>query len=177
MSTNINVDFANGLKAILGATLQEVSNTENGVRTRQILTERFTATWAVSYDFYRPKLSIDYTGNLYGPMRLPLLGELDPRSEYSPTWSQQNIQFTYKGFDNFEIYGGVKNLLDWTPNRGNPFLIARANDPFDRNVQFDNNGNVVPTPNNPNALSFDPSYVYAPNQGIRGFIGLRYRLQ
>ncbi len=177
LSTNINVDFANGLKAILGATLQEVSNTENGIRTRQILTERFTATWAVSYDFYRPKLSIDYTGNLYGPMRLPLLGDLDPRSEYSPTWSQQNIQFTYKGFDNFEIYGGVKNLLDWTPNRGNPFLIARANDPFDRDVSFDNTGNVVPTPNNPYALSFDPSYVYAPNQGIRGFIGLRYRLQ
>ena len=70
-----------------------------------------------------------------------------------------------------------KNLLDWTPNRGNPFLIARANDPFDRNVSFDTNGNVIATPDNPYDLSFDPSYVYAPNQGIRGFIGLRYRLQ
>jgi hypothetical protein len=26
-------------------------------------------------------LAIDYTGNLTGPMRLPLLGELDPRRE------------------------------------------------------------------------------------------------
>jgi len=30
------------------------------------------------------------------------------------------------------------------------------------------------SPNNPNALTFDPSYVYAPNQGIRGFLGVRY---
>ena len=107
-------------------------------------------------------------------MRLPLLGDLDPRSEYSPTWSIQNIQFTYKGLNNFEVYGGIKNLLDWTPNRGNPFIIARASDPFDKEVTFDNNGNAVATPNNPYALTFDPSYVYGPNQGIRGFFGLRY---
>ena len=109
-------------------------------------------------------------------MRLPLLGDLDPRSAYSPTWSIQNIQFTYKGIDNFELYGGIKNLLDWTPNKGNPFIIARADDPFDRNVAFDSGGNVIATAENPYALTFDPSYVYAPNQGIRGFIGLRYRI-
>lgn len=67
-------------------------------------------------------------------------------------------------------------MLDWTPNRGNPFIIARANDPFDKEVTFDANGNAVATPNNPNALTFDPSYVYGPNQGIRSFIGLRYTL-
>jgi outer membrane receptor for ferrienterochelin and colicins len=66
-------------------------------------------------------------------MRLPLLGELDPRRSHSPWWSIQNIQLTYDGFRNFEIYGGVKNLLNWTPNKGNPFIIARADDPFDKN--------------------------------------------
>ena len=71
----------------------------------------------------------------------------------------------------------MKNLLNWTPNNGNPFIIARANDPFDENVEFDTNGNVVATSENPYALTFDPSYVFAPNQGIRGFIGLRYILQ
>jgi len=109
-------------------------------------------------------------------MRLPLLGDLDPRDEYSPVWSIQNIQFTYKGIKNFEFYGGVKNLLDWTPNKGNPFIIARANDPFDKDVTFDNNGDVVATADNPYALTFDPTYIYAPNQGIRTFFGLRYRL-
>lgn len=173
---NADAVFGSGIKASLGATYQDVSQTENGTTTRQILTERFTGVWSFSYKHYPTNLTLDYTGNIYGPMRLPLLGELDPRQEYSPTWSIQNIQLTYDGFDNFEIYGGVKNLLNWTPNKGNPFIIARADDPFDENVQFDNNGNAVPTTDNPYALTFDPSYVYGPNQGIRAFVGLRYKL-
>lgn len=174
VSANVDIAFPSSFKIMVGATWQDVSNTENGVTQQQILTESITATWNLSYTFRSLHLTADYTGNLYGPMRLPLLGDLDPRSEYSPTWSIQNIQFTYKGLNNFEVYGGIKNLLDWTPNRGNPFIIARANDPFDKEVTFDNNGNAVATPNNPYALTFDPSYVYGPNQGIRGFFGLRY---
>lgn len=174
VSANLDIAFPSSFKIMVGATWQDVSSTENGVTQQQILTESITATWNLSYTFHALKLTADYTGNLYGPMRLPLLGDLDPRSEYSPTWSIQNIQFTYKGLNNFEVYGGIKNLLDWTPNRGNPFIIARANDPFDREVTFDSNGNAVATPNNPYALTFDPSYVYGPNQGIRGFFGLRY---
>lgn len=176
VSANVDMVFPMGLKVLVGATLQDVSSTENGVSTRQVLTERFTGTWSVSYSFDDPKITLDYTGNIYGPMRLPLLGELDPRQPYSPTWSIQNIQATYTGMKNLEFYGGIKNLLNWTPNRGNPFIIARANDPFDRDVTFDSQGQAVATDNNPYALTFDPSYVYAPNQGIRGFLGLRYRL-
>ncbi|MBU2974695.1 TonB-dependent receptor [Zobellia sp. B3R18] len=176
VSANVDFSFTNGFKFLLGATLQDVSQTENGVTERQILSESFTGTWNASYEIKNIDLSIDYTGNIYGPMRLPTLGESDPRSDYSPTWSIQNIQFTWKGLENFEFYGGIKNLLDWTPNRGNPFIIARAHDPFDKNVTFDPNGNVAATPNNPDALTFDPSYVYGPNQGIRGFFGLRYRI-
>lgn len=174
VSANLDIAFPSSLKIMVGATWQDVSNTENGVTQQQILTESITATWNLSYTFHSLKLTADYTGNLYGPMRLPLLGELDPRQAYSPTWSIQNIQFTYKGLHNFEVYGGIKNLLDWTPNRGNPFIIARANDPFDKEVTFDNNGDAVATPNNPYALTFDPAYVYGPNQGIRGFFGIRY---
>ena len=176
ISANLDVVFPSGFKFLLGATFQDVSQTENGIKTRQILTESYTGTWNLGYTFQNVKLTVDYTGNLYGPMRLPTLGETDPRSDYSPLWSIQNVQFTYKGLKDIEIYGGIKNLLDWTPNRGNPFIIARANDPFDREVVFDSNGIPVATPNNPNALTFDPSYVYGPNQGIRGFLGLRYRI-
>ncbi|MEC3964150.1 TonB-dependent receptor [Flagellimonas halotolerans] len=174
VSANLDIAFPSSFKIMVGATWQDVSSTENGVTQQQILTESITATWNLSYTFHSLKLTADYTGNLYGPMRLPLLGDLDPRQEYSPTWSIQNIQFTYKGLNNFEVYGGIKNLLDWTPNRGNPFIIARANDPFDKEVTFDSSGNAVATPNNPYALTFDPAYVYGPNQGIRGFFGLRY---
>jgi outer membrane receptor for ferrienterochelin and colicins len=151
----------------------DVSTTNNGIKTSQILTENFTGTWAASYKIKKMNLSIDYTGNVYSPMRLPLLSNLDPRKPYSPWWSIQNIQFTHSGIKKVEIYCSVKNLLNWTPNKGNPFLIARANDPFDKNVVFDSNGKAVATPDNPYALTFDPTYVYAPNQGIRFFVGCR----
>ncbi|MGG7035193.1 MAG: TonB-dependent receptor domain-containing protein [Flavobacterium sp.] len=174
VSLNADVVFRNGLKMIMGATYMDVSKTENNVTTRQILTEKFSGTWTISYRIPKVYLDIDYTGNVYGPMRLPLLGDLDPRKEYSPVWSIQNIQLTFSKIKGLEIYGGVKNLLNWTPNKGNPFIIARANDPFDKNVQYDSNGNVLATPDNPYALTFDPTYVYGPNQGIRGFLGMRY---
>jgi outer membrane receptor for ferrienterochelin and colicins len=110
-------------------------------------------------------------------MRLPLLGDLDPRAKFSPWWSIQNIQLSFSGIKEFEIFGGIKNLLNWTPNRGNPFIIARSNDPFDKEVVFDSSGKPLLSPNNPYALTFDPSYAYAPNQGIRMFLGLRYNLK
>lgn len=164
ISTNIDMVFTNGLKFILGATFMDVNKTENDVKTRQILTERFTGTWSVSYRIPNFYLDIDYTGNVYGPMRLPHLGENDPRKKYSPVWSIQNIQFTFNKLKNCEVYFGVKNLLNWTPNKGNPFIIAGADDPFDEDVQ-------------PGELSFDPGYVYGPNQGIRSFLGVRYTLK
>ena len=177
LTLNMDVAFSNGLKVIAGGTLMENTLTRNGIAEQQILTEKFTGTWAISYKIKEAKLAIDYTGNVYSPMRLPLLGELDPRSPNSPWWSIQNIQLTYSWFKNFQIYGGVKNLLNWTPNKGNPFIIAGANDPFDKEVQFGNNGQVIATANNPNALTFDPNYVYGPNQGIRAFLGLRYNFK
>jgi outer membrane receptor for ferrienterochelin and colicins len=195
ISVNYDAMITSGVKLLVGGTFQDVSQTENNITKRQILTERFTGTWAASYKNYKYNLTLDYTGNIYGPMRLPLLGELDPRKKNSPVWSIQNIQLTFDGLNNFEIYGGVKNLLNWTPNKGNPFIIARAHDPFDENVDFNEtgetqsypvpnsnreidvpNGGAIPTEENPYALTFDPSYVYGPNQGIRLFFGLRYTL-
>jgi outer membrane receptor for ferrienterochelin and colicins len=164
----------------------DVSNVENGIKTRPLLTENFTGTWTVSYKINPINVSIDYTGNVYSPMKLPLLSETDPRNPNSPWYSLQNIQFTYSGWKNFELYAGIKNLLNFTPKRNNPFLISRTEDPFDKNVQTSDgttvdmnghtvpNGQIVATPSNPYGLSFDTTYVYGPNQGIRGFFGLRY---
>jgi len=178
LSLNADLTLLNGFSFLLGGSLLDVSTEEGGVKQRQILTERFTGTWSISYKFLDNKMAIDYTGNVYGPMRLPLLGPLDPRPEESPWWSIQNIQLTYKGLKHFEFYGGVKNLLNWTPWKNqDESIIARSFDPFDRGVDFDGAGNVLATPENPNALTFDPSYVYAPNQGIRGFLGIRYSIR
>lgn len=171
VSLNLDLSWDSGLKIIAGGTLMDVSVTENDETFRQLLTESFSGVWSIGYTFENLQLSVDYTGNIYGPMRLPLLGELDDRPEYSDWYSIQNIQLTRVISEQWEIYGGLKNLLNFTPPANS---IARAFDPFDRNVQFDNNGQVVPTADNPNALTFDPTYVYAPNQGIRGFLGVRY---
>lgn len=178
ISLNVDVAFPSGLKLLAGATVMDVYNTEEGEKTRQMFVERFTGVWNVGYTFKNIGLTVDYTGNAYGPMRLPLLSDDDPRSEYSPLWSIQNIQITKKIKNNIEIYGGVKNLLNWTPNKGNPFIIARVHDPFDRELgSFDPvTGDPIVSPTNPYGLTFDPSYVYGPNQGIRGFLGVRYNL-
>ncbi len=173
VTINTEMLFQNGFNAIVGATLMDVSVNENGISERQLLTENFTGTFTIGYYIKQLKLKIDYTGNVYSPMRLPLLGELDNRPEYSPWFSIQNIQVSTKIKDNWEIYGGIKNLLNYTPPTNS---IARAFDPFDREVTFDAEGQPLATPNNPNALTFDPSYVFASNQGIRGFLGVRYKI-
>ena len=95
-------------------------------------------------------------------MRLPLLGADDPRAEFSPVWSFQNVKLSFKKNNNIAFFAGVKNLLNWTPAKNNPFLIARANDPFERDAT--------------QSLPFDPTYIYAPNQGRRIFVGLNYTL-
>lgn len=66
--------------------------------------------------------------------------------------------------------------LNWTPGLNNPFIIARTHDPFDKQVQYNANGKVRQTSDNPYALTFDPTYVYAPNQGMGSFAGMRFTL-
>jgi outer membrane receptor for ferrienterochelin and colicins len=176
---SVNTDYrtAGRWKLGAGATYMDVSVVENGMKEQQILTERFTGTWTISYTLPVQHMDIDYTGNIYSPMRLPLLGVLDPRPGMSPWWSIQNIQVRWHRKKGIEIYGGVKNLLNYLPGSGLPFLIARTHDPFDKQVQYGANGQILATPDNPYALSFDPNYVYAPNQGIRFFVGLRVTLR
>ena len=162
IALNIDATFTNGLTLNAGATLMDVSITENNVKRKQLLTESFSGVWSISYKFNN-NITLDYTGNIFGPMRLPLLGENDTRSKNSPWYSIQNIQATKKFMNSWELYGGVKNLLNFTPNANS---INSANNPFDVGVN---------TEENPE-LAFDPSYMYASNQGIRMFLGLRYTI-
>ena len=179
ITLNAEINFGHRFKSLMGATVQDVKKSErddNGKKTgtQPMLTEKWSGTWAVTYNIPMLKLTIDYTGNVYGPMRLPLLSANDPRPAYSPVWSIQNIQFTKLFKGQIEIFGGIKNLLNWTPAKKSPFLIARSHDPFDKKVEYDATGKVLVTAENPYALTFDPGYVYAPNQGLRIFGGLRF---
>lgn len=181
-SANLDFNIHQRLKGMVGATVQDVRRVEENAagqkqKIRPVLTERWSATWGITYTVPSAGLTFDYTGNTYGPMRLPLAGPLDPRPEFSPVWSVQNLQLTKWFSEKWEVFGGVKNLLNWTPTKGLPFLIARAKDPFDKDVQYDASGAVLATAANPYALTFDPTYIFAPNQGRRLFLGLRYQLR
>lgn len=173
VSLNSDISFPLGLTMNIGATLMDVSIHENNIKKRQLLTESFSGVWSISYKLKKSKIKIDYTGNVYGPMKLPLLSELDPRKGESPWFSIQNIQVTKNIGTSWEMYGGIKNILNFTPVRNS---IARSSDPFDTGVVFNSSGEAIATTNNPYALTFDPSYVFASNQGIRGFLGLRYTI-
>lgn len=165
-SLNSDANFTNGLKMMAGITVldvytQETNLTGNTVKTPQLHASPFSGTFSISFPLYRNLLSIDYTGNVYGPMPLPVVPN-DFRPANSPWFSIQNIQATWNIRKGLECYGGAKNLLNFVPK--DPIL--RPFDPFDKQA----NDPV----GNPNGYTFDPSYNYAPIQGIRFFIGLRY---
>jgi outer membrane receptor for ferrienterochelin and colicins len=166
-------DNGEGWKMMAGITVQDIFTKENGVRSNPVLTEKMMGVWNVGYTFRKFPVKMDYTGNLVGPMRLPLQGENDPRPEFSPWWSIQNIQITWVKSQVLEAFGGVKNLLNFTPP---PYSIARPHDPFNKLVDFNSDGKAMATAENPNAMTFDPSYVFATNQGLRFFLGLRLKI-
>ena len=169
ISLNARVLFEGPLRINVGATIMDVYLTEPNehgemVKERQMFTEQYTGTWSISYAFKEAGVSVDYTGNLYGPMKLPIF-ENDFRPEYSPVFSIQNLRVSKSLGKWFTAYCGVRNLLDFTPTSAS---IMRSHDPFDK---------LVDDPvDNPNGYSFDPAYVYTSFQGRTYFVGLTYEL-
>lgn len=168
---NSDFTFSKPFSINVGITLMDVYSVENNLKIQQHLTEHISGTWTISYEFTKIRLNVDYTGNYYGKMKLPLLSDLDPRAKYSMPFSIQNIKLSKTLRSKWEIYGGIKNFLNMVPPANS---IANAHDPFDKNVQTDALGNVIASPKNPYALSFDPTYVYTSFQGIRGFAGIKF---
>lgn len=171
-SLNSDWNFTNGLKAMMGFTLMDVSTVAEDNRQWQIQTPRFTGNWSLSYPLAKWNLSFDYNGHLTSPMRLPVFPN-DYRPEYSPWFSIHNIQVTWKprrnksggdlkSLPDLEVYAGVKNLFNFYPRED---VIMRPHDPFDKHA--------ADPLDNPNGYTFDPSYNYAPVQGARGFLGVR----
>lgn len=161
----LQVDYSDGLPLVLraGLTYMDVFiENGDGLRTRQVRAPRWSGTLTANYTHPASRLSFDLTGNWFGPMRLPTV-PFDFRPDYSPWFAILNFQVSRKFKQGLEIYGGVKNLLDFVPS--DPIL--RPFDPFDRQVED--------PVNNPFGFTFDPSYNFAPLQGIRGFAGVRFR--
>jgi outer membrane receptor for ferrienterochelin and colicins len=172
LSLNANLFAQGGLRINLGATFIDTYLEEDGIKTTPYLTERFQGVWRIEKKWIANNLTLDFTGTTTGAMRLPTLGALDPRPPYSDPFSILNLQITKSWNNTLEYYGGIKNILNFTPPRNS---IARPFDPFDRQLAIDGSGNVLSTPDNPYALTFDPTYVYTSNQGMRFFLGLRWK--
>jgi outer membrane receptor for ferrienterochelin and colicins len=164
-SLNIDYSFSFPLSINIGVTYLDVYQKFDDERekSQQLHAPKWSGTYALTYRFPND-LTVDFTGQFYGPMRLPVLPD-DYRPEYSPWYSLANIQVSKSFSSGFEVYCGVKNLLNFTPK--DPLM--RPFDPFDRTV----NDPVT----NPNGYTFDTTYGYAPMQKIRGFLGVKYTLK
>ncbi len=164
VNLSADLNLKNNWKANFGLTLVDVfvmnnDSLNNEIKQNQIQTPPLTLNYGVNYHFKKQSITIDFTGNLTSPMILPVLPN-DFRPSSSPWFAIINVQISKQFKHNLTLYGGLKNILNFVPQ--NP--IIRPFDPFDKQVNI----------NNPNQYTFDPTYNYAPLQGIRAFAGIRY---
>lgn len=168
-SLNVSLATPGILKFMLGATYSDVRNVHAdslGVlrSSMQLQTPLWSGNIVMSCHFREPDVKFDVTGNWYGPQRLPVFPN-DFRPEYSPWYCLLNLQVSKTFRGSYEMYMGVKNLLNFIPQHP----IMRPHDPFDKKAGD--------TGDNPYGYTFDPSYNYAPIQGTRFYLGVRMNIQ
>lgn len=167
ISVNWDMKWENGLSVLAGSTFMQVfrmleSGDDQMKKETQMFAPQFSGTLAVTYRRPGKDWSIDLTGRLNGPMRLPVLVN-DFRPEYSPTYAIVNVQWNQNWSGGWTFFAGVKNLLNFIP--AHPLM--RPFDPFNKQVDKDN----------PYGYTFDTAYNYAPIQGITLFSGLKWTIQ
>ena len=166
VSLNTEMTFNFPLKVLAGVTWSDVYQLNDGINGSEKVTQLHAPKWSGNYllSYTFPKdFVVDFTGTYTGPMRLPVQPN-DYRPEYSPWFTIANIQLTKKFSNGLEIYGGVKNMFNFIPK----YALIRAFDPFDKTA--------ADPVSNPNGYTFDTEYNYAPLQGARWFVGMRYNL-
>ena len=149
VSISLNQNFSRlPLLYSVGVTFQDVYAEEKGVKETLTYSPDFKAVFTVSYTV-PGGVTLDYTGSVVGPMRLP---EYDPpfqRATRSPTYSLHNLQGTLELGRGRQLYASVKNLFDWT--QGSPLV----------------------DPAYPFGDDFDTAYVYGPVYGRQFVVGVR----
>jgi len=159
------VAMDNGFKLNTGITLMDVYQVQQQqgeeIIIPQLQAPAFSGTFTVSQTIDKINTTIDLTGRVTGPMNLPVV-ENDYRPDRSPWFALINLQIIKPINKNLELYGGVKNVLNFIPK--DPLL--RPFDPFDKHINEDN----------PNGYTFDTTYNYAPIQGARAQIGFIWKI-
>jgi outer membrane receptor for ferrienterochelin and colicins len=169
ISISADAVWSNGIRFNAGATALDVFRVDKLAdgsleRSRLVYAPEWMATCQLTIPYRPYDLTLDYTAQAYGPMRMPVFPD-DFRPAYSPVYSLHNVQLTKLFHSGLSLYGGVRNLFNFLPVSP----IMRPFDPFDRNVN-----DAV---RNPNGYTFDAAYNYAPVMGMRFFAGIRYILK
>lgn len=150
VSFNQNVDFDRFLYSA-GVTLQDVQVVgAEGAREDEFFAANVRGVFSATYTMRSLPLSLDYTGSITGPMRLPSYEEPFARPERSPAYSVHNAQASWAMDDGTALYLSVKNIFDFT--QPSPLI----------------------DPSNPFGDAFDTAYVYGPLRGRHIMLGLRY---
>ncbi len=144
MSMNSGVTFIGGPKLTAGVTWMNVFQRTDR-RESQLFAPEWSGNFGLTYRF------IDITGRVNGPMSLPVVPN-DFRPAKSPWYTILNIQGTHNFRNGYELYGGVKNVLGFTPKHP----IFRPEAPFSE--------------------EFDTAYNYAPMEGRKVYLGLRVKM-
>ena len=150
LAFNQNVDFDRFLYSA-GVTFQDVYLVSaEGAREEEFFAANIRGVFSATYTMRSLPLSLDYTGSITGPMRLPSYEEPFARPGRSPVYSVHNAQASWTVDDSTALYLSVKNIFDFT--QPSPLI----------------------DPSNPFGDAFDTAYVYGPLRGRHIMLGLRY---
>ncbi|MFN8294112.1 MAG: TonB-dependent receptor [Chitinophagales bacterium] len=161
-NTMVEMSFEKPVKLQLGINLLgnfelEKEEGEDEIELEPLINSPIlNATFGLQYHFKRAGVKLDWSGYVNSPMRMAIQDN-DPRGEYSPWYTIQNIQCSKQFAKGFELLFGIQNIFNTRP----PQPILRPFDPFNKSTTQ-------------NGLVFDATYNYAPNQGARGFVGIRF---
>ncbi|HEX6982415.1 MAG TPA: TonB-dependent receptor [Balneolaceae bacterium] len=133
----------------MGITLQDVYQKRNGIKEPILFSPGFSGVFSLSYDIESIWMSLDWTGQITGKMKLP---EYEGYADQSELYTEQNLKIAKKLNRKLQIYMSVKNLFNYTQE--NPIIA----------------------PDRPFSNDFATDRVFGPMQGRRLLIGIRYEL-
>lgn len=156
VSFSLSHSWNQQLRLHAGATMMDVQlvSADSSGQYRsgpQLFTPRFSGVFSVSWQIEKWHLTIDYSGKVIGPMELPGFAPPFQRPTRSDWFSLQHVQLTEAIGKRWEVYGAVKNLLNFTQD--SPLI----------------------DPQHPFGDAFDTTYAWGPLQGRRFVIGVRFK--
>lgn len=154
VSVSVNQNFGADLPLLYtaGITVQDVFLTSPGGRVDELFAPDYRGVWSLSYTVPggAGDLTLDYSGAVSGPMRLPAFDAPFTRPTRSPVFTTHDVQLTWAWAEGRQVTLGARNLTDF--RQGSPLI----------------------DPGNPFGDAFDTSYFWGPVVGRRITVGLRW---